>query len=152
MTLKSEKVMYWWAKISSFIVFYFIFYVIYMTFEITKTYLNLQETRLQLASLGSYSANLFSFGDLITLLFVTGISTIFGLIFYSPLLYYGWVKHPNNKNMKGMAKVISIFWIGIVIYSTYLFIVAESIKFTDILGFSGILAFAVPMYYFGWRV
>jgi hypothetical protein len=151
MSINTEKIMYWWAKISSLVVAYFVIYAIYVAFFGIKTYLNIQETRLEAASLGSYMPNFLSFGDLMIMLLGLGFSIIFGLYFYSPFLYYGWVKNPKNKHINTIAKIVSVIWSGILIYGIFLFIGSSVIKLTDTLAFLGMIIFAIPLYYFAWR-
>jgi len=146
-----EKIMYWWAKLSSLVVAYFVLYAIYVTFFGIKTYLDIQETRLEAASLGLYMPNVLSFGDLMIMLLGLGFSIIFGLYFYSPFLYYGWVKDSKSKHINTIAKIVSVIWSGILIYGIFLFISSNAIKPTDIIAFLGMLIFAIPLYYFAWR-
>lgn len=151
MKIGTEKIMYWWAKISSLVVVYFLLYAIYAAFFIIKAYFDIQETRLEAAYLGSYMPNVLSFGDLMILLLGLGFSIIFGLYFYSPFLYYGWFKNPKNKHINTIAKIVSVIWSGFMIFSIFLFIRSDVIKFTDIMAFLGLLIFAIPLYYFAWR-
>lgn len=143
--------MYWWAKLGSLVVICFVLYAIYVAFFGIKTYFDIQETRLEAASLGSYIPNVLSFGDLIIMLLGLGFSIVFGLYFYSPFLYYGWVKDPNNEHIKFVAKTVSVIWSGILIYSLFLLMSADIIKSSDLLLLLGLLAFAIPLYYFAWR-
>ena len=147
----TEKIMYWWAKLGSLAVAFYALYAIYLSFKIVVTYLDVQETRLKAAALGSYMPNFLSFGDLMLTLLGLGFSIIFGLYFYSPFLYYGWVKNPDNEHMKLLAKTVSVIWSGILIYAVFIFIRSDIIKFIDILGLLGMLAFIIPIYYFAWR-
>lgn len=61
------------------------------------------------------------------------------LIFYAPLIYYAWVKKPNNKYMKMFAKVVTILSIIIIIidwtYETFL----------------ELLILFTPVFYYAWR-
>jgi hypothetical protein len=143
--------MYWWAKICSLVVISGLIYTIYLAFWGIKTYFDIQETRLELVSLGSYTSNYYSFGDLIMLLLSLGFVIVFGLLFYSPFLYYGWVKNPNNKHVNILAKIISVFWSVFLIWGLILFISSDTIKFIDLIGFLGLIAFIVPIYYFAWK-
>lgn len=151
MTKLLDKVMYWWAKLGSLVVISLLLYGIYVAFFGIRTYLDIQERRLEAASLGSYMPNVLSFGDLTIMLLGLGFSIIFGLYFYSPFLYYGWVKNPNNEHIKLVAKTVSVIWSGILIYGVFLFIRNGIIKFTDLLVLLGMLVFVIPIYYFAWR-
>ena len=53
--------------------------------------------------------------------------------------------------MKLLAKTVSVIWSGILIYAVFIFIRSDIIKFIDILGLLGMLAFIIPIYYFAWR-
>lgn len=149
--------MKWWAKLSSIIVVSYLFYGIYMAFLSIKLYFTMQETRLEAASLGLYIPNSLSFGNLIITLLGIGFGIIFVLYLSSPFWYYGWVKYPKNKHINiiinMIAKITSIIWSGILIFSIFLFIFSTSIKSTseDILWLIGILVFMIPIYYFAWR-
>lgn len=61
------------------------------------------------------------------------------ILFYIPLIYYAWVKKPNNKNMKIFARVITIISIG--------FILIDWTARTFIEG----LILLPPLFYYAWR-
>ncbi len=141
-----EKIMYWWAKLWSLVVIYFIFYAIYVGFFGIRTYLDIQETRLEAASLGSYMPNFLSFGDLIISLFGIVLSIIFGLYFYSPFFYYGWVKHSNNRWMRSFTKDVTIFLPIVILIGS----ITHISKFSDVLPILAMIFSMIPLYYYAW--
>ena len=147
----TEKIMTWWAKLGSLVVAFLELYGVYVVFFVIRSYLDIQEMRLEAASLGSYIPNLFSFGDFIFMLFGLGFSIVAGLYLYSPFLYYGWVKNPNHEGINMIAKTVSVIWSGVLIYGIFLLIRDGITNFTDISILLVMLAFAPPLYYFAWR-
>lgn len=149
MTKTLDKIMYWWAKLGSLVVIGFIIYGIYLCFTSITLYLDIQESRLQLASLGEYMPNYYSFGDLMMVFISMAFAIVFGLVFYSPFLYYGWVKNPKketNETMKGIAITVSIIWSVILVIAA----IFGTNRFSDIIPLLIMLAFMVPIYYYAW--
>ena len=121
-----------WAKITSLVLIFGVFYLIHLGFSFVELYLDSQ-----FITLNS------------TILFVLAVafSVISGLIFYSPFFYYGWVKNPNNKNMKAFTKFMTILYsISIVFGSIF-----SISKFSDILLIPIALVLIAPLYYYAWR-
>ncbi len=68
---------------------------------------------------------------------------IFIILFYLPLIYYAWVKKPNNKKMKVFAKITTgltaILSIRIMMVDKDLQLLIEA------------LIFYAPLFYYAWR-
>ncbi len=65
--------------------------------------------------------------------------TIIIILFYAPLFYYAWFRKPDNKKMKILAKIITIFSIvGIFVVKTPTNLIEMVI-------------FVTPVFYYAWR-
>lgn len=127
-----EKIMKWWAKITSLVIIFGVFYSIHLGFSFVELYMDSQ-----FITLNS------------TIMFVLAIvfTVIFGLIFYSPFFYYGWVKNPNNKDMKSLTKFMTILYSVSVVFGS----IFSISKFSDILLIPIALILIAPLYYYAWR-
>jgi len=140
--------MKWWAKITSLVIVFLMFYMIYQGFRFVGLYGDTQETRLKLASLGSYMPNIFSFGNLTFTLLSIGFTIVFWGWFFSPFFYYGWVKNSNNESWKLYTKIISVIYIIWILGGS----IFNGVGLLNNLMFIPIvLAIFTPLYYFAWR-
>ena len=147
---KIETIMNIWIKICSLVVVGFVFYSIYLAFSFIGLYFDSQETFYRFLALGEYMPKTMSLGSTIFLVFSCLFSTIFGLYFYFPFLYYAWAKKPYIEDMKIYAKIIS------VILAVCLFlgmISAWGLEYTgrDFWFVNLLILFLIPLYYYAWR-
>lgn len=127
-----EKIMKLWAKITSLIIIFGVFYSIHLAFSFVELYMDSQ-----FITLNS------------TIFFILAIvfSVVSGLIFYSPFFYYGWVKNPNNKDIKSFTKFMTILYSVAVIFGS-LFSINN---FSDLLLIPVALVLIGPLYYYAWK-
>tara|TARA_Y100000310_G_C20088113_1_gene536967 strand:- start:56 stop:490 length:435 start_codon:yes stop_codon:yes gene_type:complete len=142
-----EKIMKWWAKITSLIIIFGVFYSIHLAFSFVELYNESQELYLESQSLGIGSINAISLNSTIFFVLTIVFTVIFGLIFYSPFFYYGWVKNPNNKSIKSFTKFMTILYSVAVIFGS----IFSINKFSDILLIPIALILIGPLYYYAWK-
>lgn len=122
-----EKIMKLWAKISSLLTLGILIYGLYVTFQLFALPADVSAQMKVTIALMPYIL-------------------LLGVLYYSPLFYYGWVKNPKSITWKWAAKVVAI---------TYtISILVGLISVFDILTISltpFVLAPIVPLYYYGWR-
>ena len=143
-----EKIMKWWSRIASLIIVYGVFSFIYLGFKFIGLYSDTQETRLKLASLGSYIPNTLTLGDTTLTLLVIIFSIVFGLIFYSPFFYYGWVKDPDSESWKSFTKIMSVVYVVVVLGGSIFNGVG---LLNNIMVIPIVLVLIAPWYYYGWK-
>ncbi len=141
-----KKFMYWWAKITSLVIIFGIFYSIHLGFSIVKLYFESQTIFHKGLAVGLIIPTM-SLGDTLFSIFGLIFNTILGLLFYSPFFYYGWVKTPKSRDIKYFTQIITIIFSMLVIGSSLFYIE----YFSDVLDVFIILALITPLYYFAWR-
>ncbi len=119
-----EKVMKIWAQITSLVIIGYITYSSYLF--ISFLFIPIQKP------IWMYSMPLV---------------LIFGLIFYSPFFYYGWVKKPNDEHMKYFTKFMTIVYSVAVVFISPIFNGLEFYLYLTL----PVLAFITPLYYYAWR-
>ncbi|MBR9704849.1 hypothetical protein GOV12_05535 [Candidatus Pacearchaeota archaeon] len=127
-----EKIMKWWAKITSLVIIFGVFYIIYISFSFVELYIDNQAI---------------SINEIILFVLAMNFIIIFGLIFYSPFFYYGWIKNSSNKYMKSYTKLMTIFYSVSVVFSS----IFSISKLSDILIIPIALVIITPLYYYAWR-
>ena len=129
-----ERVMKWWAKISSLGIIAFLIYgVLFGIYVIIRTS--------NLIPLGGFS--------LVSILFLVLVANLIAvIIFGTPLFYFAWVKKPTNNTMKIWAKVSSILLILFLIGG---FVSPTGFENIDIPYIFPSLIILVPIFYFAWR-
>jgi hypothetical protein len=147
----TETIMNIWAKISSLVIFGFVIYAIYMMFSFIGLYLDSQEIFHKFLALGEYVPKTMSLGSTIFYILALLFTIVFGLAFYSPFIYYAWVKKPNDEGMKKYAKIISVIFVVTFIIGLVTAFGGASITDKD-LGFIALyILFLVPLFYYAWR-
>lgn len=146
----TETIMKFWAKISSLVNVGGAIYGIYLSFSFMGLYFDSQEMFYKFLALGEYMPKTMSLGITIFWVFYGLVSVIFGLIFYSPFFYYGWVKNPDNDDMKFYAQLVSIIMVVCFILGL---ISAWGLDYTskDFWYINLYILWLVPLYYFAWR-
>ena len=137
-----QKVMTWWAKITSWAVVYFVLSSLYLAFKFIPLYFesealyNVEISPYRIMSLGSATIS------------VVGliVNSIFAVWLMFPFFYYGWFKRTDDKNAKTSTKIIAAFislWIVLIP-------ILQGVTVVSILTiFIGFLI-VIPLYYFGW--
>jgi hypothetical protein len=142
-----EKIMKLWAKITSLVVIFGVFYSIHLAFSFVELYNKSQETYLESQAIGLNSITAISLNSTILFILTIVLNVVFGLIFYSPFFYYGWVKKPNNKNIKSFTKFMTVLYSVAVIFGS----IFSISKFSDILLIPIALILIGPLYYYAWK-
>ena len=132
-----ERIMNILTKITSIIIILLAIYGIHLGISFVELYLDSSPV-IQDALLNT------------TIYFVLSIifSVFFMLVFYSPFIYYGWVKNPSNQDMKSFTKLMTIGYTICVVFVSPIF---NGIDFLYIPGTLLALILIIPLYYYAWR-
>jgi len=131
-----EIIMKWWAKISSIILIFWMIQLIYLGSQVIIGTGNLPNWPTPiLTPILWVLTTLFSVGSIV--------------IFYGPIFYYGWVKNPQNEEIRSWAKLLTIMFPVLAFIG---FISPWGLDFPkDILFILPAFALIGPLYYFVWR-
>ena len=125
-----KHIMSLWVKISSLIVIGFLGYSLYWSIIMWFSYDYAPRSISQLLMVYS-------------LPFVL----IFMVAYYSPFLYYAWVRNPNSREMQSFTKMVAI---TLVLFPS-LGIIVNLKSVEEIFFIIPFVLFTLPLFYYGWR-